>query len=305
LNRFSIAHLSDLHLPLPERRPPLGTLLSKRFFSWLSWRRSRRFIHRADVLAAVMEDVAQAKADHLLVSGDLTNLALPEEFEAAQAWLAAQGPPDTVSAVPGNHDALVRQPWAGGLARLAPWMGGAEAPEAFPFVKRIEGAALVGVSTAVPTAPFMATGRVGEAQLARLEAILEALGREGAFRIVAIHHPITEGAVSERKALKDRAALRAVLARAGAELVLHGHSHHAAIESVPGPAGPIPVVAAPSASADAAVKGPPGGWSRVEVAASNAGWTVKVELRTLPGAGGTIGTSERFEAEVPRPKASG
>ncbi len=43
-----------------------------------------------------------------------------------------------------------------------------------------------------------------------------------------------------RKALADRRGLRAVLRRAGAELVLHGHARGARLESVAGPGGPDP-----------------------------------------------------------------
>ena len=305
MHRFSIAHLSDLHLPAPSRRPPLRALLSKRFFSWLSWRKSRRFIHRPQILARVMEDVAASGADHLMVSGDLTNLALPEEFEQARDWLAAQGGPERVTAVPGNHDALVPVDWRQGLGLWSRWMGDVEGEGGFPFVRRIGGVAVVGVSTAVPTAPFMATGRVGEAQLSRLETVLDELRREGLFRIVMIHHPITEGAVVARKALTDRAALREVLRRAGAELVLHGHSHHAALEHTPGPDGPIPVVAAPSASCDASVKGPPGGWSQIDVTASNETWRVSIALKTLAGESEGFTVAEHQVIEIPRSPAAG
>ena len=53
----------------------------------------------------------------------------------------------------------------------------------FPFVRRRGPLALIGLSTAVPTPPFMATGRLGEAQLARLGETLVALAaREAVSR---------------------------------------------------------------------------------------------------------------------------
>jgi 3',5'-cyclic AMP phosphodiesterase CpdA len=63
-----------------------------------------------------------------------------------------------------------------------------------------------------------------------------------------IHHPPTEGTVSERRALTDAGALRCVLRRTGADLILHGHGHRTLIGSVEGPSGPIPVVGARSSS---------------------------------------------------------
>lgn len=52
-----------------------------------------------------------------------------------------------------------------------------------------------------------------------------------------------------RKALADRAMLRGVLQRAGAELVLHGHARDARLDALGGPQGPIPCLCVPSSSA--------------------------------------------------------
>lgn len=295
-----LAHVSDLHLPLAPRPPRLRDLMGKRFFSWLSWRRNRRFIHRPEVLDALMADVRAAGPAHLVVTGDLTNLAMPDEFARARDWLAGQGGEGEVTAIPGNHDALVPVDWAGGQGLWREWMQGADGEEAFPFVKRVGEAALVGVSSATPTGFFLATGRIGAAQLRRLEAVLEDLGRQGLFRVVMVHHPITEGAVSGRKALLDRAELRAVLARAGAELVLHGHAHTATVDSVPGPGGPIPVVGAPSASGAFDAHGEPAGWRRIVLEPSNAAWRVSVSARTL-GADGAFTERQDLAVEIVRP----
>jgi 3',5'-cyclic AMP phosphodiesterase CpdA len=303
LTELRFAHLSDLHLPLADRPPRLRDLMSKRLFSYLSWKSKRRRIHRPEVLARVMEDIRAQDGGHLLVTGDLTNLALPDEFERARDWLVGQGDPGRVTVVPGNHDTLVKGDWRTGLARWSEWMGGPAAPEdAFPFVKRVGEAALIGVSTAVPTAPFMATGRVGDRQLFRLARHLATLGAEGAFRIVLLHHPIMDGAVSGRKALDDRAALRQVLAEYGAELVLHGHSHHASFEETPGPAGPIPVVGAPSASAAPEASSEAAGWRTICLTPSNDAWDVAISTRSM-GMDGAFSNRDDQVIRVRRPKA--
>ena len=105
---FVLAHLSDPHLaPLPP--PRLGELASKRLLGYLNWVRKRRAIHRRDVLAAIVADLHAAKPDHIAVTGDLVNIALPAEIANAAHWLEALGPPAQVSLVPGNHDAYVRR----------------------------------------------------------------------------------------------------------------------------------------------------------------------------------------------------
>ncbi|CAO3433248.1 metallophosphoesterase family protein [Azospirillum doebereinerae] len=253
---YRFAHLSDPHLPLPSvRLAGLRALAGKRSLGLLSWRHKRQAIHRPEILAALMADVATHAPDHIAVTGDLTNIALPDEFERARSWLAQVGPPDRVTVVPGNHDATVAVPWEAGLGRWQPWMSGDAPAEGFPFVRVRGPVAFVGVSTAVPSPPFLAIGTVGAGQAARLEAILAELARQGLFRVVLMHHPPLRIGRSERKALTDRRRVQDVLARAGAELVLHGHHHRDHITSLPGPGNLIPLFGVASASAA------PGGWA--------------------------------------------
>jgi len=93
----------------------------------------------------------------------------------------------------------------------------------FPFLRRRGPLALIGVSSAVPTPPMMATGRLGRAQLDALDRILAQLSAEAAFRVLLVHHPLHSD--SRIKRLTDSRALRALLQRRGVELVLHGHDH--------------------------------------------------------------------------------
>lgn len=303
MNGFTLAHLSDLHLPLDDRRPRLRDLMSKRLFSYLSWTRSRRRIHRPEVLAKLMADVRAAAPDHVVVTGDLVNLALPDEFVRARQWLQAQGTGEGLTVVPGNHDALVPVAWEQGLGQWSDWMGeGVSPPDRFPYVKRLGEVALIGVSTAVPTAPFLAGGRVGHMQLMRLARTLAVLGQEGVFRVVLLHHPLLDGQVSGRKALEDRAALRQTLSEYGAELVLHGHSHHATVETVPGPAGPIAVVGAPSASAAPGQSAEDAGWRMIRVEPGNDAWTVSLATRAITASGDGFETRDARTIRVERAK---
>jgi len=249
---FRVAHLSDLHAT--PARAGLPALLGKRFFGWLSWQLRRRHAHQTGVLAALLADLHREAPDQIVVTGDLTNVAGEEEFPAARAWLERIGPPERVSIVPGNHDAYVRVACDRGVGLwrdyIASDSGDADpgTPGGFPTVRVRGELAVVGLSSAVPTPLFQARGRVGAAQLERLGPLLARLGRAGLFRLVLVHHPPEAGVVSSRRELRDAAALREVLAREGAELVLHGHMHRTRLGSLPGPAGAIPVIGARSAS---------------------------------------------------------
>lgn len=245
---FTFAHVSDLHLPPPA--VPLPALAGKRLLGYLSWHSKRKAEHRMEVLDALRADLLSHAPQHICVTGDLTNLALPAEFAAAAAWLSELGDPAGVSVVPGNHDAYVAVRPEQGIDLWAPWTTGDDGAGGFPFVRRRGRVAFVGVSTAVPTAPFLATGRVGPAQRARLQDILTRLGDEGLFRVVLIHHPPRAGAARRRHRLRDAGAVAQALAAAGAELVLHGHLHRPLRGEAPGGAAPaIPVLGAASGSA--------------------------------------------------------
>ncbi|MBK1842677.1 metallophosphoesterase [Azospirillum sp. YIM B02556] len=284
---FRFAHLSDPHLPLPSGWPAgLRALAGKRSLGLLSWRRKRQAIHRPEILAALMADVAAHAPDHVAVTGDLTNIALPDEFEQARSWLAQAGPPNRVTVVPGNHDATVAVLWESGLGRWQPWMSGDAPAEGFPFVRVRGPVAFVGVSTAVPSPPLLAIGSVGARQAARLEAILAELDRRGLFRVVLMHHPPLRIGRSERKALTDRRRVQDVLARAGAELVLHGHHHRDHIASLPGPGNPIPLFGVASASAAPSGRADPARWIQFTVERRGDGaWRLSAQVRGYDAGG--------------------
>jgi 3',5'-cyclic AMP phosphodiesterase CpdA len=338
---FLLAHLSDPHLaPLPPPRP--GELASKRLLGYLNWVRKRRAIHRRDVLAAIVADLHAAKPDHIAVTGDLVNIALPAEIANAAHWLETLGPPAQVSLVPGNHDAYVPGAAAACTRAWAPYMAGdaagafagradetpaiqgrgaaspsrrgrgegrgegasphagaseaqtREADEehnAFPFLRVRGPVALIGVSTAVATGPFLATGRLGARQIAAMSALLAQ--EAGRFRIVLIHHPPHVAAKSRFKRLVDAAAFREAIAATGAELVIHGHDHARSLATIDGPHARVPVIGVPSPSAAFGKDHDPAGYNLYRIDGRPGVWTCAVERRGLD-ASGAVTTRERF-----------
>jgi 3',5'-cyclic AMP phosphodiesterase CpdA len=291
MTKFTLAHLSDPHLaPLP--RPNPFALLSKRGLGYLNWLRKRRLIHRADVLEALLADVRAQAPDHIAVTGDLINLSLTNEFAPARAWLAVLGDPTKVTAIPGNHDAYVRAAADSATAAWRDYMSG-DAGETFPFVRRRGPLTLIGLSTSLPTLPLAATGTVHGDQIERLDEILATLGRDGAFRVVLIHHPPTEGAHHFRR-LTNAAAVREVLERHGAELVLHGHHHEHSLSFLSGPHGRIPVVGVPSASGAPGRHEEPAGYNLYEIEGASGQWRCTMIVRGMRG-DGTLAELRRQE----------
>ncbi len=158
---FTLAHFSDPHLP-PLPKPRLQELAGKRVLGYLNWTRNRHKYYRREVLDALVRDLQAERPDHIAVTGDLVNLALPAEFAPAQTWLRSVGAPQSVTAIPGNHDAYVRATRHRFVECFGDYLSGDEpAPQAFPFLRRRGPVALIGLSSAVPTAPFSATGTLG------------------------------------------------------------------------------------------------------------------------------------------------
>jgi 3',5'-cyclic AMP phosphodiesterase CpdA len=126
-------------------------------------------------------------------------------------------------------------------------MRGDDGLDRFPFIRRRGNLALIALSTGVPTGPFMATGRLGESQLAGFAEALEQT--RGRFRVVLIHHPPASPLRRYLRRLTDASNFRGVLAAKGAELLLHGHDHRRMLNWLEGPDGKkIPAVGVPSAS---------------------------------------------------------
>jgi 3',5'-cyclic AMP phosphodiesterase CpdA len=245
---FTLAHLSDPHLP-PLPKPALSELAGKRALGYLNWTRNRHKYHRRDVLDLLVSDLRAQVPDHIAVTGDLVNLALEAEFAPVQAWLEGVGPPDQVTAIPGNHDAYVRATRHLFAERFAGYLegdGSLPGVPIFPALRRRGPLALISLSSSVPTPPLMATGTLGQDQLAALERLLSELATSDAFRVLLVHHPLRSAARMKR--LTDARELIALLARHGVELVLHGHDHVHSTIWIDGPERQIPVVGVPSAS---------------------------------------------------------
>jgi 3',5'-cyclic AMP phosphodiesterase CpdA len=195
-----LAHLSDLHFGRVDQAAVDGLLRS-------------------------LED---ARPDLVVVSGDFTQSARTEEFVAARAFLDRL--PAPTFAVPGNHDLPQWNPverLARPYDRYRRFIG----RELEPVWSDAE-LGLVGVKSPrrLPRDLNRAAGRVGERQLERVLARLDAMPPE-LVRIVVVHHPLLLPEVPPRRPLPAHAFTRgagralAAFARHRVRLVLSGHLH--------------------------------------------------------------------------------
>ncbi|ARN82855.1 metallophosphoesterase family protein [Methylocystis bryophila] len=282
-----LAHLSDAHIgPIP--RPKLRELMGKRATGYANWLHKRSRLHDMGLLARLVEDLLAQRPDHVAMTGDVVNIGLPAEIAAARQWLAGLGSPSHVSFSPGNHDAYV--PGAMPLLEetFAPWTTGDDGVSGFPYLRRRSGVALIGLTSGVPTAPFVASGRLGAEQCARLESLLEMTKREGLARVVMIHHPPHCGGARPLRGLEDAESFEAAIARQGAELVLHGHNHAQSLHFLPGPQGRAPVVGVASASARQGSHYPAAAYHLYEIARDGDRISIQVRTRGISETGEEI-----------------
>ncbi len=248
---MKLAHFSDVHaLSLDGVRP--WHFLNKRVAGWLNLRLNRREKHPVALFRAIVDDLNERPVDHVAVTGDLTNLSLRAEFDLARSILdGIRLGPEHVSVIPGNHDVYTLGALQEKLFRqlFVPYASSdGKAAVEFPLVRVRGDVAIVGLSTALPSPPPLADGWLGGAQLEAVDRALASLA--GKFRVVLLHHPPYTNRHSILRGLRDRRALQKILAARGAELVLHGHEHRDLHVTLPGPAGPIPVIGVGSGTYD-------------------------------------------------------
>jgi len=256
-----IAHFSDLHILslngiLPHR------FINKRLSGYANLRLKRGHVHRPKYVRAIAHEIARHSIDHVAITGDITNLALEPEFEAARALLrdALGLDPSNVSVVPGNHDLYTR----GALRtrRFMRYFGPfveSDLPELavdiglgrFPFVRLRGPLAIIGLSSAVPRLPFVAAGRLGAAQLDAFARILAHPEVKTRTPVVLLHHPV-QNPPSRLKTLleglEDADELTAHVQGFAHGLILHGHLHRRQQRPLATRAGNLQVVGATSAS---------------------------------------------------------
>ena len=250
-----LAHCSDLHL-LSHDGAGWKKLANKRWIGAANLLTSRSRHYHVAAFEQMVADLNAEKIDHLLCTGDVTNLALAQEFEFARAMFdKLELGPENVTVIPGNHDAYVAEGVGLFASFFAPYHttdAGWEWPEPvsepadpenrWPIVRVRGPMALVGVTTSRATPWFTAYGTVGEVQLQRLRDVLADPRLANKIRVVAIHHPPAgKAAANKIRGLRDHQEFARVIAEAGAELVVHGHEHRDMTEVIAGPDGPVPV----------------------------------------------------------------
>jgi 3',5'-cyclic AMP phosphodiesterase CpdA len=171
--------------------------------------------------AALLALVEAQRPELLVASGDLTHRGREDQHARAAALLRSFGPP--VLAVPGNHDIPYSLP-----SRFTRTFQRFERCwETTEPVYRSDTLLVAGLNSVRPWRHE--SGGIGTEQLRRAAAAL-ATAPSGALRVVVLHHQLI-GAPwrTRKKPVARRNAVLAALGEAGADLILTGHVHQAAV----------------------------------------------------------------------------
>jgi 3',5'-cyclic AMP phosphodiesterase CpdA len=191
-----------------------------------------RVLHVSDLHTGTREDrrvepalaelVEQTGPELIVASGDLTHRGRRSEHERAARFLTSFGVP--VVAVPGNHDLPYTFP-----ARFTrPW---AEFERVWKTAEPTHSSSALHVVGLNSARPYRHQG--GALRRSQLREAGERLRRapEGAYRIVVLHHHMIGApwrAARKKPVSRRNEVLRALVAE-GADLILAGHIHQAAL----------------------------------------------------------------------------
>jgi 3',5'-cyclic AMP phosphodiesterase CpdA len=187
----TIAHLSDLHFGRVD----------------------------AHLLEPLRRRLSALAPDVVVISGDLTQRAKPEEFREARRFLDTLAKPQIV--VPGNHDVPLYNVFQRFFAPLAKYKRYISADLEPAYID--DEIAVVGINTA--RSLVFKGGRINEEQVESVRSRLCDLG-QGVTKIVVTHHPFDLPEDWDDDHIVGRAKMAMqMLARCGADVLLAGHVH--------------------------------------------------------------------------------
>jgi 3',5'-cyclic AMP phosphodiesterase CpdA len=230
-----LAHLTDLHMLERDHHKRRG--LSRTRLQFLSTGAALDAEARLQRATRLLQLAQRGRADHILVTGDLTEDGVDAQFEMLAEALHKSGvEPERVTLLPGNHDAYVD---------FRAFDRALEGPlSAFRDTSRegartvLPGAVIVPISTTIEGQWFTRSrGAIRSKDVARVRRIAsDPISRERAV-VVAQHHPPSQHpifAVEWFDGVDNVSAMRDLLHERSRVHVLHGHTHRRSTKHLSG-----------------------------------------------------------------------
>lgn len=260
-----IAHFSDTHV-LSLKGVQLRDLLNKRLTGAVNLALNRAKHYRVEVFEQTLDAILAVEPDHAICTGDLVNLALQPEFDKVSEMLTERFSKDQLTLVPGNHDYYTKEASLAGrfesyfteylpqevVSDVSTEVDEDDQRKEYPVSRLLNEVAIIGLSTAIPTASFMATGEIGRAQLDRVSDTLSSDKLNDRFSLLMLHHPLfpePNRRLDQTRRLADAADLIEILDQPSGpkvDLIVHGHNHEFKRMSLPQTQTPVIQVASAS-----------------------------------------------------------
>ncbi|MEM8608445.1 MAG: metallophosphoesterase [Myxococcota bacterium] len=228
-----VAHITDTHLLESDHHLRSGR---HRFrMNFLSFGREKDAADRRYRLLRAMCQAVDAGADHIVMTGDMTEDGLPSQFESlADVLHESSISPDRITLVPGNHDLYTDdQAWNLALSGpLSPW---APTSQLGSLVIRGD-LAVLPISTTFKQPYLFAGGRLGPFNARRIAWAGKQARELGCALVVGLHHQVFPHPVAVGTwwdGLRDHGVLTDLLRRNPELFVFHGHIHKEVTRAVP------------------------------------------------------------------------
>ena len=220
-----LAHLSDLHLLEADHGARSGA--ERRRLTFLSAGRKHDAEARRRRAVRALQTAHLRGADHVVITGDLTEDGIPAQYEVLAEVLHESGlAASQVTIVPGNHDAYARGD-AFAQALRGPLRAYAEtSTPGAPVVLR--GMTLLPVSTAMAQPYTFSAGAIERPTLESAAKLAGDSKKGGRALVLAMHHPPQRRAIPLMQwldGLRDHAQVAAILEEHDHVHVVHGHLH--------------------------------------------------------------------------------
>jgi 3',5'-cyclic AMP phosphodiesterase CpdA len=209
-------------------------------------------IAHPEIVPSIVADINEAKVDLVVLSGDLTQRAFPQQYRAAAEMLASFDAPWLV--VPGNHDVF---PWwrapsriMDPLRRYRHWITTDLSPS-----RRLPGTAILGINSAFGRT--IKGGRIDVDQLEAMRSFFESVPRSD-FKILTVHHHLKalKALAPHDVAIGAESTLN-LAGELGVDLILCGHLHISHVEHIEIVSGRRRVVIASAGTATSSRGRPP------------------------------------------------
>lgn len=258
-SKTKIAHMSDIHVwcDPPQEATIMPTWSDfKRLSGYLNLKMTRGPNAFSATIWQHSLQECQKNCQHLIISGDVTNISMQHEFKMARQIvndyflkpiIAANNSSsinvwEHLTVVPGNHDAYCPDAVTndyfgaqfGDTHTYAATHKIEKHDDRFPSIKLVPNSSvmIISVNTAIPTAMFVAGGIIDRKQMDKAVKLVEQVpNNDQYYKIVVIHHPpvsrlYVEVANSVGGLMaSDRVLFAEYCDKMGAHLALYGHTH--------------------------------------------------------------------------------